>query len=171
MSELNIIGAKEDNRYYPYQGALRVTRKRFYEAGQDSFTQPPAQNPDMFQALTNVEPVLQGPLKRRRGYQLMSSQSPTTPYREGYSYRNESQLLRSQVWTSPSTSTVAGNILVLNENGSANINSLFTPSLNAPAARMVLSRNYGYFADGTLADNLKWDGTPNSGNVTNWGID
>lgn len=170
MPELNIIGAKEENRYFPYQnasgGGFRVTRKSFYQAGQDSFTQPPAQNPDLFQSLTNIEPILQGTLKRRRGYQLLSPQAPSTPYREGYSFRSEGLGLRSQVWTSTS------NVLALNEDGSANVNTLFTPSLNAAfAPRMVLSRDYGYFADGTLTDNLKWDGTQSTGNVTNWGID
>src|ERR1700752_1845265 len=168
MAELNIIGAKEDNRYFPYQGALRVTRKSFWAAGQDSFTAPPTQNPDMFQTLLNAEPTLQGVLKRRRGYQLLSSQSPVggVPYREGYSFRSEALNLRSQVWTSTT------NVLALNEDGSANVNTLFTPSLNAAfAPRMVLSRNYGYFADGVAGDNFKWDGTGNTGNVTNWGID
>lgn len=166
MPELNILGAAEDNRYYPYQKAFRVTRKSFWQAGQDSFTQPPAQNPDLFQQLTNVEPPLQGNLKRRRGYQLLSNQAPASPYREGYSFRSESLALKSQVWTSTS------NVLALNEDGSANVNTLFTPSLNAAfAPRMVLSRNYGYFGDGAAGDYLKWDGTQNTGNVTNWGID
>lgn len=166
MPELNIIGAKEENRYFPYQSAFRVTRKSFYQAGQDSFTSPPAQNPDMFQALTNVEPVNQGILKRRRGYKLLSKQSPSTPYREGFSFRSESLNLRSIAYTS------TGNVLTLNEDGSAGIAALFVPSLTAEfAPRMVLSRNYGYFADGAVGDNLKWDGTSNTGNVTNWGID
>lgn len=166
MPELNIIGAAEDNRYFPYQKAFRVTRKSFWQAGQDSYSAPPTQNPDMFQALTNVEPVNKGVLQRRRGYQLLSNQAPAIPYREGYSFRSESLNLKSQVWTSTS------NVLALNEDGSANLNTIFTPSLNAAfAPRMVLSRNYGYFADGVAADNLKWDGTPNTLNTTNWGID
>src|SRR5882762_7153521 len=128
MPELNIIGAKEKNRYFPYQGALRATRKSFWTAGQDSYTLPPAQNPDLFQLMTNVEPVIQGPLKKRRGYQLLSNQAPSTPYREGYSFRSESLNLKSMVWTSTS------NVLALNEDGSANVNTLFTPSLNATFA-------------------------------------
>ncbi len=166
MPELNIIGAKEKNRYFPYQGALRVTRKSFWTAGQDSYTLPPAQNPDLFQLMTNVEPVNRGILQRRRGYQLFSNQVPSVPYREGYSFRSESLNLKSVVWTS------TGNVLALNEDGTTNTATLFTPSLNAAfAPRMVLSRNYGYFADGVLVDSLKWDGTIIAGNLTNWGID
>lgn len=166
MPELNIIGAKEENRYYPYQQAFRVTRNSFWQAGQDSFTRPPSQNPDMFQGLTNVEPVLQGNLQRRRGYSLFSSQSPSVPYRRGYSFRSETLNIRELVFTS------SGNVLAINEDGSAYLSTIFTPVMTASfIPRMVLSRSYGYFADGARPDYVKWDGTINSGNVTNWGID
>ena len=166
MPELNIIGAKEKNRYFPYQGALRVTRKSFWTAGQDSYTLPPAQNPDLFQLMTNVEPINRGVLQRRRGYQLFSNQVPSIPYREGYSFRSEAQNLKSIVYTSTS------NVLALTEPGLTLLPTIFTPSLSAKfAPRMVLSRNYGYFADGAVADSKKWDGTIVAGNLTNWGID
>lgn len=165
MPELNILGAKEENRYYPYQQAFRVTRKSFWQAGQDSFTQPPSQNPDMFQALTNVEPVLQGNLQRRRGYTLFSNTAPTIPFKEGYAYRNEINFTRRLVWTSAST------VVATDEVGNITSNPLFTPSMTATAVRMVLSRSYGYFANGVRSDYVKWDGTPGAGNLTNWGID
>ena len=168
MPELNIIGAKEKNRYFPYQSAFRVTRKSFYQAGQDSFTAPPAQNPDMFQALTNVEPVLQGNLQRRRGYTLFSNTAPTVPFHEGYAFRSETLNLRRLVWTSSST------VVALDETGAVVSSPLFVPALAAGTVRMVLSRSYGYFADGQRVDYLKWDGTtnpPNALNLTNWGID
>jgi hypothetical protein len=164
MPELSILGAKEENRYYPYQQAFRVTRKSFWQAGQDSFTQPPAQNPDMFQALTNVEPVLQGNLQRRRGYTQFSNTTPTIPFHNGYAFRSEILNLRRLVWTSSST------VVAVDENGSTISSPLFTPSMSAKAVRMVLSRSYGYFADGIAADYLKWDGTTSTGNLTNWGI-
>src|SRR6267154_4394830 len=132
MPELNIIGAKEKNRYFPYQGALRVTRKSFWTAGQDSYTLPPAKNPDLFQLMTNVEPVNRGILQRRRGYQLLSTQAPSIPYREGYSFRSESLNLKSVVWTS------TGNVLALTEPGLTQLATIFTPSLAAAfAPRMV----------------------------------
>ena len=166
MAELNIIGAKEENRYFPYQSAFRVNRNSFWAAGQDSFTSPPSQNPDKFQVLNNVEPVLQGGLQRRRGYSLFSSQSPASPYIESFPFRSETLNLRSLVFTS------SGNILVLNENGSVFIPELFTPSLTATfVPKMLVSRSYGYFSDGAPLDSLKWNGTNTTGNVTNWGID
>ena len=164
MAELNIIGAKEENRYFPYQSAFRVTRESFWQAGQDSWTAAPAQNPDLFQSLMNVEPVLQGGLNRRRGYTLFNNNADEG-YNHAYSYRNEIQNTRSLVWTSPL------NVEALNEDGSSYLLSIFTPSLNAQAVRMVLSRDFGYFADGIRADYLKWDGTATATNLTNWGID
>ncbi len=167
MPELNIIGAKEKNRYFPYQGALRVTRKSFWTAGQDSYTLPPAQNPDLFQLMTNVEPINRGVIQRRRGYQQYSNQVPSIPYREGFSFRSESLNLKNMIWTS------TANVLALSETTGLNyLSPVFTPSLSANfAPRMVLSRNYGYFADGVQADSVKWDGTTIAGNLTNWGID
>src|ERR1700676_4774869 len=125
MPELNIIGAKEKNRYFPYQSAFWVTQKSFYQAGQDSFTAPPAQNPDMFQALTNVEPVLQGNLQRRRGYTLFSNTAPTVPFHEGYAFRSETLNLRRLVWTSSST------VVALDETGAVVSSPLFVPALAA----------------------------------------
>jgi len=164
LAETVITAAREEHRYYPYQGVFYLARKSFWAAGQDSWTEPPAQNPDNFTNLTNVEPVLQGILERRRGYGLFSLQAPAVPYTLGYSFRNDLLGLREVIWTSPS------NILVTTETGQSFIPSLFTPGPNAQAPRMVLSRNYGYFADGVPGDYKKFDGTLNALNVTKWGI-
>lgn len=165
MPETNIIGATEQNRYYPYQSAFRTTRKSFWQVGQDSFTAPASQNPDMFQALTNIEPVTQGNLQRRRGYTLLSNQAPASPYAEAYSFRNETLNTRSLVFTA------SGNVLALNEDGSVFVANLFTPSISASyIPKMVLSRSYGYFSDGAASDSLKWNGIAASA-PTKWGID
>lgn len=164
MAEQQIQSGNEQMRYYPYAGMFYAQRGTFWSAGQDSWTRPPTQNPDRFLSLLNVEPVLQGILQRRRGYQLFSSQAPSAPYTLGYSFRSESLGLRSVVWTS------TANILALNEDGTTLLNPIFTPAANASEPRMVLSRDFGYFADGKIQDYVKWDGTTNAGNVTNWGI-
>lgn len=160
MAETQIVAAKEEHRYYPYSGVFFVTRRSFWQAGQDSYTQPPAQNPDMFTKLTNVEPVTNGILQRRRGYTLFSQQAPTTPYSLGYSFRNDLTGARDVVFTSPSS------VLATDESGNNISSPLFTPSGGAVTPRMVLSRNFGYFADGIVSDNKKWDGSA----LTNWGI-
>ena len=165
MPENVITAGSEQAKYFPYSDKFHLTRNTFWAAGQDSFTSAPAQNSDLFELLYNVEPVFQGTLKRRRGYQLLSHQSPITPYLLGYSFRSENLSLRELVWTSKQ------NVLILNEDGSTAIPTLFTPSMGATfSPRMVLSRSYGYFADGGASDYLKWDGTNNTGNLTNWGI-
>lgn len=164
MAETSIQAAKEEHRYYPYQGIFYLYRDSFWQAGQDSWTEPPAQNPDMFVQLSNVEPVLNGILQRRRGYNLLSQLSPSQPYTLGYSFRSDLLGLRSVVFTNPTTVTA------ITEGGTSYLNPIFTPSAGATRPRMALSRNFGYFADGVAADNKKWDGTQGVNNLTNWGI-
>src|SRR5260370_41447676 len=98
MAETRIVSTKEENKYYPFVGLFHLVRNSFYTAGQDSYTQPPAQNPDMFELLTNVEPVTRGILERRRGYTLFSSQTPANPFQRSYSYLNDSLSLRKYIW-------------------------------------------------------------------------
>jgi hypothetical protein len=148
-----------------------VTRKSFWQAGQDSFTNPPSQNPDMFQQLINVEPVLQGNLQRRRGYTSFFNTAAFGSYYRAYSYRNENLLTRRLVWISGGVSSA---VVATDEFGNITSSPLFTPALTANAMRMVLSRSYGYFGDGIRGDYLKWDGRDSNsavGFLTNWGID
>src|SRR5437899_3100089 len=99
--ETQIVAALEKNKYYTHQDLFYVNRHSFWAAGQDSWTQPPAQEQDMFQALTNVEPVLQGILQRRRGYTLFSGFYPLADvFTHSYSFRSENLVLRRTVWSS-----------------------------------------------------------------------
>lgn len=167
MPEHSINAANEQNKYFPYAGLFHLQRQSFYTAGQDSFTKPPAQNSDLFMSLNNIE-QLQGILQRRRGYQLFSNQSPSTPFTRMYSYRNEITSVRRAVATS------TAQVLVTDETGNLIVSNLFTPASTNQAPRMVTSRSYAYFADGNSADYLKYDGTQNPSNttgLTNWGID
>lgn len=164
MAELQITAGREESKYYPYTGIFYANRHSFWTAGQDSYTLPPSQNPDMFQQLINVEPVTQGILQRRRGYTLFSNQNPTRVFTRSYAFRSEALSLRRLVWTS------LGTVLATDESGSTILKPIFTPTATSRAPRMALSRDFGYFADGVLADSKKWDGTTISGNLTNWGI-
>jgi hypothetical protein len=161
--ETQVVAAREQNKYYTYADIFYVNRHSFFGAGQDSYTLPPAQNQDMFLALTNVEPITQGILQRRRGYTLFANSAPVNPFQRAYSYRNDSQSLRNYIWTS------ATQVLVTDETGNTIVNNLFTPSPGARIPRAVLSRDYEYFADGIAVDYKKWNGS-NTGTLTNWGI-
>lgn len=167
MGELQIEAAKEEHKYYPYTGIFFANRHSFWQAGQDSWTLPPAQNQDMFIQLTNVEPVLQGILQRRRGYTFFA---PTfangNVYTRSYSFRSENLGARSIIWSSGT------GVDVTDEAGNVVVSNLIVPSTGFTfVPRMVLSRDYGYFGDGVQPDYKKWDGTTRSGNLTNWGID
>ena len=46
----------------------RYARKTWQDCGVDNYTEPPAQNPDLFEMLTNILPPQTGILRRRWGY-------------------------------------------------------------------------------------------------------
>lgn len=50
---------------------IRYIRDNFQGTGQDSHTLPPTQDPSMWQALTNVQPITKGVIERRWGYTLL----------------------------------------------------------------------------------------------------
>lgn len=164
MAELQIVAGKEEHKYYPYTGIYFANRHSFWAAGQDSWTQPPAQNPDSFIALTNVEPVLKGILQRRRGYSLFAGTFGFV-FPRSYAFRSENLGLRRIIWSS------ASSVVATDEAGNTILNPIFTPSNAATfAPRMVLSRDYGFFADGASGDYQKWNGTAGTLNLTKWGI-
>jgi hypothetical protein len=170
VPETSIVAGKEQERYYPYTSLFYANRHSFWEAGQNSFTLPPAQDQDAFLQLYNVEPVLQGVLQRRRGYQIFSKLSPTE-FVHSYAYRNDGLGLRRVVWSPlalvPGSATGP---VATDEQGNTILNPIFAESATAAfAPRMVLSRDYGFFSDGAAVDLVKWDGTTNTNAVTNWG--
>lgn len=150
---------------------LQVRRNSFRDATQDSFTKPPAQNPDLFEALTNVlPPRVEGVLKRRWGYQLWSS--ATSKFRNAYEYQRDADLSRRIIGTAADGTGVAGvnNVVsALNEDGTVYNASIFVPSATAVSPKAVNSNNYEFFSDQVPADLLKWDGSA-SGGTSKWGI-
>lgn len=180
MSETSIVAGKEAERYYPYSSMFYANRHSFWAAGQDSFTLPPAQDQDAFIQLTNVEPVLQGVLQRRRGVQLFSNAfqgqlgthlipHSNPPFLFSFPFRSDGLGLHEIVWSRFGPGTAFGPVAT-DEIGNVLLNPIFNESSDAKfAPRMVLSRDYGFFTDGSPTDSVKWNGTTTAGNVTNWG--
>src|ERR1035437_9758605 len=81
MADFHIIPMEIDEKLYRY------SRARWTAAGIDDFVEPPGQNPDNFELLTNVRPPIDGVMRRRFGYASfipkldtgMSSSSDTLP--------------------------------------------------------------------------------------------
>jgi hypothetical protein len=165
-TETNVIAEKETNRYFPYASIYHYTRNSFFTCGQDSWVQPPAQDDDKFMELTNVEPVIQGILQRRRGYTLWSNPSAyeSNIFPRLYKFQSDTTLQRNIVACS------ASSVIVLDELGNFD-GEIFAPSSGAYTPRMVYSRSYGYFVDGLLSDNKKWSGglPPIATNITTSG--
>ena len=182
MAETSIVAGREAERYYPYTGMFYANRHSFWAAGQDSFTLPPAQDQDAFIQLTNVEPVLQGVLQRRRGVQLFSNAfqgqlgthlipHSNPPFLFSFPFRSDGLGLHEIVWSRFGAGTAFGPVAT-DEIGNVLLNPIFNESSDAKfAPRMVISRDYGFFTDGSATDLLKWDGTTTSKAVTNWGTD
>lgn len=148
---------------YFLQGLFRYIRNSFASAGQDSFTDPPAQNPDAFEKLVNVLPPVQGDLDRRWGYTLLNSTLLTgTPsvakaLPEAV-YQDDATLARQLVFQNGTT------VGATDESGATTNASIFTPTAQT---RFLNSRSFGYFTSGNAADYKKWDGGTG---LTNWGI-
>lgn len=141
---------------------FRYFESHFLDAGTDSFSAPTEQTiSGGWTQLENLMPVTDGSLVRRRGYVKFSD--TTLVSRDFYQYRNDSTLARYLVATAPT------NVVAYKEDGTVRNANVFTPSGSAPRVHMETSRGYAYFADGVLADQIKWDGSA-SGGTSKWGI-
>ena len=143
-------------------GIFLYSRINFDGAGQDSYQTPPAQDEEMFELLENVLPPVRGDFQRRWGYRLFNNPSLTA--RRMYEFQDNAGSRRIVL-------TNSAGIESLNEDGTAHNTGIFTPGGGARHPRMVMSRDYGFFADGVEADLKKWDGDVSGGiGVQKWGI-
>lgn len=134
----------------------------FSEAGVDNATSASAQDPEMFEALSNVRPIDDGSIRRRPGYAYWMN--PGAPTQHFYDYQSDVTGKREVILTA------ANYVRAQNDDGSDYNTDLFTPVVQAAAPRSVVSRSYAYFADGQEEDYLKWDGSATNG-MSKWGID
>lgn len=147
------------------KGNFRLLRNTFGLAGQDSFTEAPAQNTDMFSKLINVQPPVQGDLERRWGYGIFgqglvpTSVNRTVPIGLYQNIGTQTRQLVYPIGTQAIEATA--------EDGTSTATSIFAPT--AQPCRLLNSRGYGYFSSGAPTDYIKWDGQPADG-ITNWGI-
>lgn len=149
---------------------FRYFRDNFVGTGQNSYTAAPAQDPSMWQQLTNVMPIIDGTIRGRWGYAAHTSLAQN--YNRLFSFQSDNTGLRAMI--------LAGTQLVyaVDESGQTLNSSVFVPiGGNGGIIRSCTSRNYQYFCDGNIApvnhrtgDSLKWNGA-SSGGTTNWGID
>jgi hypothetical protein len=137
-------------------------QSNFAGAGLDGWTKPPGQNPDMWEILKNIQPVSQGTLDRRWGYNLFSAVGGGSRLAL---YQSDVAGAVSKKILSMSTTGV----FALNEDGTSFNPSIFTPSAGANLPQTFTSRNSNYFSDGIAADLQKWNGAA-TGGLSKWGI-
>lgn len=152
------------SQFVPYDPGRKFQVKRisFFDAGQDSYTIPPAQDEDLFEQLYNVlPPSVQGSLQRRWGYQLWSSD--TTSVRRLYEFAQQAGVTRRIIGTAgdgTGTGSTTNRIVSYLETGAVHNPTVYVPSAGAISPRLTTSRDYVYFADGVAADLKKWNGAP-----------
>lgn len=146
------------------RGLWRYIRPRFTSAGQDSFTDPPSQNEDMFEFLLNVMPPVRGDFDRRWGYRAWNTEipqgppNPTAPYPITL-WGDLVEATRGVVVNTATGQTIFG------ETGQQLYNLTYA---GAPNTRNMTSRGTLYTADGVLPQ--KWLAALGT-TTQQWGID
>lgn len=133
----------------------------FRTAGQDSYTQPPAQDQKLFEVLENVLPVTQGPLYKRWGYSLFNN--PGNIPRRLYEYQKD---ITGERRILVSTSD---KVLSINEDGTNHNTSILSTDTSFNPSRVLVSRDFAYMANANPDDIQKWDGSQ-AGGTSKWGI-
>lgn len=146
---------------------LRHIRQTFAGSGVDNYSQPPAQNPDMFEQLTNVMPITNSGIQKRWGYTAWNTSNPLVG-QHAYEFQSLAGNLRYILLAAADGTGVGSstnNVNAYDEAGNF-IGTIFTPVAGATKPFMVLSRDYAYFTDTVLGDLKKWNGSA----LSNWGI-
>lgn len=161
---------------------MRYSRNKWDRAGLDNNASPPNQDPDKFLQLTNVLPPVTEVFQRRWGTSLFDpkldsganvnddkgANTVNFPASNLFAYENQVNNTRTLIGSaSNGTGAASSSNAVQYFDASGNPQLIFTPSLNAQAARMAYSRSYAYFVDGIAADQKSWNIVSGT---QNWGI-
>lgn len=122
---------------------FQYLRDSFYGAGQDSYTQPFAQNQELYSSLKNLMPVTNGVLQLRYGYQLFNNPG-IGAIQHLYSYQNLLAGVRKLLY-------VSGTAVDVSAEDGTGLASVLTSVTSNP--RCVVSRDYALFTQ-TQAANL-----------------
>ena len=172
MAEWRIQPGPEEN--------LTAIRSTFFEAGQDDYTEPPAQSPDSFQILENVMPPLNGTIDRRWGTEefsnpnivarrMFSAYFPVSYNPDGSASTGDGRLRVILTASDKSGGSGTNNrIAVINHVGGLLVANLFTPAAGADHPHCTVANTYAYFADGVSGDLKKWTGSEAAA-ATQWG--
>lgn len=155
---------------------IRYVRDNFMGTGQNSYTQPPAQDQAMWQKLLNIQPITQGTINQRWGFNQFAGVSFTA----NRLYNFQSDAVGTRAILTAGVGFGGAGVEAFTETG-----AIYNPTVLIPVApngvmRSITSRNYQYFCDGNNAldpvshrsgDSLKWNGAPAAlAGVTNIGI-
>lgn len=142
----------------PMEGTrnFEYLRDNFYGAGQDSYTQPFAQNQELFSSLEDIMPITNGVCQMRYGYQLFNNPG-IGAVKNMYSYQNLDAGIRKILYTSGTAVDVSA------EDGTG-VASVLTSTTTNP--RCVVSRDYALFSQ-TQTANLTATSNPH-GDCQKW---
>jgi len=167
-------------------GNLYWSRRTFRRARIDDFSDPPAQDPDTFEALDNVLVGAENAIQRRWGYTLQTNPSSNSRRLFETHFANGRNRFVGTAADGSGASGPDNKVVAYNENGVEVTlpHTIFTPSNIAHHPHATTSRNYVFFTDSANDDLVKWDteddptgstASPETGisipSVSKWGID
>lgn len=148
----------------------QIVRKTFFAAGQDDYTEAPAQDADLFELLENIMPPINGTLDRRwgtsefsnpniRARRMFSVYFPVS-YDANGAATGDPGRLRVILTASNGSGNYSGDniVVVINHNGAVINPHLYMPTAGADHPHCTMANTYVYFADGTAAGLKSWNG-------------
>ena len=147
---------------------IRLVRRSFLQAGQDGFTKPPSQDPDLFELVENILPSIDGPIRKRWGMtQFSDTVSLVAQIIQEYRTDDGTKVRLLLSGTEGATRKVK----TCDASGAVQNTGVWTVSSTTDNPRAVVSRDYAYFTSGSDNDRVKYDGNDTTGNgVTTWGL-
>jgi len=147
-----------------------LVRNRFFDAGQDGFTQPPSQHPDLFEKLENFLPSIDGVLRKRWGMSRFDGGTAISlEARNITEFRLDNGTKERLIFTGEEGAT--RKVKSSDPAGEVKNTGLFTVVSTTEDPRNVTSRDFTYFTSEADNDRVKWDGDDTAGNgMTTWGF-
>lgn len=149
---------------------LLYSRKAFFAGGMDGYTQPPAQNEDLFEALENVLPAKDGQFHKRWGTNRFDgTPAITLATRHFIEYRDLAATKQRLICAG--TEGATRKVKTVDADGVVKNTGVFTVASTTDNPRAAISRDFAHFASGSANDRVKYDGNDVAGSgTTTWGI-
>lgn len=156
-------------------GELRYSRTSFFNGGRNSYLEAPSQDEDAFLTYENIMPPVRGALEYRWGTSSVLSAVNFARYMvPALTAAGVARVILSSSNGTGSSST-SNRVSAVNVAASPSVTTatVFTPASGASTPRIVVSRDWAFFQDGTTVGSRKWNVNSNPALITgmsSWGF-